>query len=209
MVVRQGPVRFEIVCTGNICRSPFVHVVLADALDRLAPGEFEVASSGTHALAGTPPERSTRAMVRERDLALTGYRASQTTPARLERADLILVMDKAQRQDVIDEFAGAVRRTFLLKEAARLIDALDRETPWEARTIAFGTGSARSRWLQVTRVLSAERERLRVNGDLDVLADPFRAGHQAFVTMATEAEAAVDTLVHLEARMRRVVGGAR
>ncbi len=201
MVVRQGPVRFEIVCTGNICRSPFVHMVLADALDRIAPGQFEVASSGTHALAGTPPDNGTRAMVRERGLSLTGYRAAQITPMRLEQADVILVMDKDQRQHVIDEHAGAARRTFLLKEAARLIEALDREQPWERRLARVADRSTRGLWRDVVGVLAGERERLRAADDRDLLADPFRQGHEAFVLMAEEASAAVATLVALQSRL--------
>lgn len=202
MVVRQGPVRFEIVCTGNICRSPYVHVVLQSALDALAPGDFTVTSSGTHALAGTPPEPGTRRAVIERGLSISGYRASQTTPQALSAADVVLVMDKDQRQHVIDEAPSVAKRTFLLKELTRLIRELDSEQPWEQRLRSLSDRSPRGRWAAVVRVLTRERERLR--GDNDILADPFRLGHQAFVLMANEAGQAVDEIVAFEARLRSV-----
>lgn len=208
MSVRSGPFRIEVVCTANICRSPYVHVRLADTLDRLAPGEFEVLSSGTLALAGTPPDPGTRRVARERGHTLSGMRAQQTTPVRLAEADLILVMDKEQRQTVIDEYPGAARRTFLFKELARLVTVLGAEQSWPHRLAGVGAGETgadqvRARWRKVVAAAMAQRERLGSDGD--ELDDPFRQGPEAFARMAAEADAAVATLVALESEARTAV----
>lgn len=200
MAGRQGPVRFEIVCTGNICRSPFLHAVLRDAFDQIAPGEFEMQSSGTHALSGAPVHHETKARLRGHGLTLSGYRATQLNPARLLSADVILVMDKEQREHVIDEEPGVARRIFLVKELARLITELDAELPWTERLATQSSADARERWRVITRTAAQARERLR--NDDDVLADPFKQGPEAFALMDREASAAVRTITGLEGRLR-------
>jgi len=56
------PGRVLTVCTGNICRSPFLERALQAELDRSwGRGEIEVASGGTGALAGSPPPAPTAA----------------------------------------------------------------------------------------------------------------------------------------------------
>lgn len=198
MSTRSGPFRVEVVCTANICRSPYVAASLGAGLDAIAPGAFEVLSSGTLALAGRPPDPGTRRVARERGLVLSGMRATQITPARLSGADLILVMDKDHRQSVIDEFPGAARRTFLLKEFARLLQVLDAENSWTRRLHGV-EGDVRARWRRVIEIAIKERERLSAYSD--VLEDPFRQGDEAFEVMATEADAAVAAIVELQGRL--------
>lgn len=199
---RLGPVRFEVVCTGNICRSPFVHVLLADALERVSPGEFLVSSSGTHALAGNPPDGGVRAQARQRGLSLSEHRAMQTTPAALADADIVLVMEKKHRQAVIDESPAAAPRTFLLKEFASLLADLDAQRPWQQRLADSIHATTRSRWRTALRTMGAVRESRR--RDDDELDDPFGRHDGAFEVMADEAERAVQAIVAFELATREL-----
>lgn len=198
--MRSGsePFRIEVVCTANICRSPYVHVRLADELDRVSPGGFEVTGSGTLAMEGVPADPGSRAMAREHGLSLRGYRSQRITSAAVTRADLLLVMTSEHRATVIDEWPAARPRTLLLRELARLIEALGRATPWRERLAGRVDGTARSRWSAIVGTVVDTRDRLR--GD-DDLADPYRRGMGAFVTMAAQADAAISAIVALEAEL--------
>lgn len=98
------------VCLGNICRSPMAAAVLATRVRGIEGKEILVTSSGTsswHVGDGpNPPSRR----VWER----AGYRydhvASQTTPDRIERADLVLVMDSSNHSNVL-ALAGSVQQS--------------------------------------------------------------------------------------------------
>lgn len=97
-----------VVCTGNICRSPFA----AGALRVLAP-HLEVSSAGTHALEGSPIDPPMARELRARGGDPSAHRARQVLPADL-RADLVLVMSARQRRLLLDEHPGAVSRIVLL-----------------------------------------------------------------------------------------------
>lgn len=190
--------RIEVICTANICRSPFVAQVLGHELEQVSPGDYAVTGSGTLALTGSAPSPEVRELARQRGLSLRGLRATQTTPALLSRADLILVMAQEHRELVIDEYPGAARRTFLLKELARLLEDLDAEQPWTTRLAGLSDQSARGRWTQAVRTLARARDQRR--GDDDELADPYRKGQAAFDLMAVEAVAAIERIVAFAAR---------
>ena len=81
-----------VLCHGNICRSPFVAAVAR----RLLPPETRVASAG---FIGpdrpSPPEAIVAAKERGYDLA--PHRSRLVTPALLDAAELIIVLDPMQR----------------------------------------------------------------------------------------------------------------
>ena len=80
-------------CTGNICCSLFVEVLLRQRLaDR--GRAVTVASAGTGALVGHPADADTQAVALARGLDLSTHRARQLTPEITRWADIILVMEK-------------------------------------------------------------------------------------------------------------------
>lgn len=85
-----------VVCTGNICRSPFGERMLARACPALRVG-----SAGLGALVGAPAD-STTAEVAAKDfgLDLTGHVARAFTPELGHDHDLILAMDLHHRLDI-------------------------------------------------------------------------------------------------------------
>ena len=74
------PARVLTVCTGNICRSPFLERALQAELDRSwGPGGIEVSSGGTGALAGHPMEAQARALLEANGYAADGFLARDLT----------------------------------------------------------------------------------------------------------------------------------
>jgi protein-tyrosine-phosphatase len=113
-LVRMGPGLFFsvlVVCTGNSCRSPMAHYMLAHMLDGAAAG---VSSAGTDAPVGSPAAESAVKVLREIGLDLTGHRAQQLSPAMLDAADLVLVMEEYHRERISAMTPEAVRKTRLL-----------------------------------------------------------------------------------------------
>jgi protein-tyrosine-phosphatase len=113
-LVSMGPGLFFsvlVVCTGNSCRSPMAQYMLADML-KGTPAS--VASAGTAAPVGSPAAANAVEVMREVGLDLTRHRAQQLSPAMVEAADLVLVMEEYHRQRVVDLVPDAVGRTRLL-----------------------------------------------------------------------------------------------
>jgi protein-tyrosine phosphatase len=87
-----------IVCTGNICRSPTAHAVLAHfvreaGLDRTV----RVDSAGTHDYhVGEPPDGRAQLHARRRGYELSGLRARQVAREDFASFDLVLAMDRGQ-----------------------------------------------------------------------------------------------------------------
>lgn len=62
----------------------------------------------------SPADATTQAMMLEQGLDLQAHRGAQLTLEHLRRADLVLVMEKYQRQAVLDIDPAARGKTFLL-----------------------------------------------------------------------------------------------
>ncbi|AZG14692.1 low molecular weight phosphotyrosine protein phosphatase [Cupriavidus pauculus] len=81
-----------VVCVGNLCRSP-----MAQALLRQALPDLTVWSAGLAAPVGAPADPRACAVAADAGLDLTGHRAEQLTGVRISAANLVLVMDEAQK----------------------------------------------------------------------------------------------------------------
>ena len=94
--------RILFVCAGNICRSPVAEIVfnhLAAQAGRAS--EFEVDSAGTGGWhEGELSDPRSRAVAHKHGLALT-HRARQIEHADFNRFDLIVVMDRENKSDVV------------------------------------------------------------------------------------------------------------
>lgn len=97
-----APLRILFVCMGNICRSPAGEGVLRSQIAATGLGDrVDIDSAGTIGFhAGNPPDRRMLAAASRRGYDLAG-RARQVTTADLDRFDLILTMDEANRRDVL------------------------------------------------------------------------------------------------------------
>ena len=84
-----------LVCIGNICRSP-----VAEALLKQRFPDKAVHSAGLAALVGRPADATAQAIAQRHGLDLSAHRARQITGAMCTHADLILVMENDQKQEL-------------------------------------------------------------------------------------------------------------
>lgn len=111
------PVRVLVVCTGNVCRSPYAERGLRAAID---PSVARVTSAGTRALVGEPATPQIEALLAERGIDGTGHEGTRLTAALLADVDLVLTATRAHRAQVLDLRPMLLKRTFTLREFARV-----------------------------------------------------------------------------------------
>ena len=105
---RPRPATLLIICHGNICRSPFAAALLGRAL----PG-LRVESAGFLGLARSSPAGA-RAAAARRGVDLSSHRSRLLTAELARAAELIIVMDAAQRRAICDRFGRLPRDVILL-----------------------------------------------------------------------------------------------
>ena len=120
-----SPVRILTVCTGNICRSPVAERLLQAGLDQVLPGGFEVRSAGTRALVGDPVQPLSADIIRTFGGTAEGFTARQLSAKILRNVDLVLTMTSGHRGEVLQLDASLLKRTFTIREFARMLDVLE------------------------------------------------------------------------------------
>ena len=198
-------IRVLAVCTGNVCRSPYLQVVLGSALEQAAPGGFEVTSTGTGALAGAPADPGTRVELERRGLSAHGIRARQMAAAELEASDLVLTAERSHVEQVLELSPRMLKRTFTLPGFAALLEQLSASGPVESLRPGAAPRRTEQRWRRLPEVLSARRGRL--GEPAPEIADPYRRGQEAFRSMAAEIDDSVRRIVGWERSMRAEPGG--
>ena len=98
-----------VVCVGNICRSP-----LAEGLLRRDVAGVAVSSAGLHAVVGHGAQGEIAALASGLGLDLSAHRARQFTSAMGAEHDLILVMERAHRDEIRQIASHLTARTMLL-----------------------------------------------------------------------------------------------
>ena len=137
------PVRILTVCTGNICRSPVAERLLQAGLDQVRPGAFIVRSAGTRAMVGDPIQPLSADIIRTYGGTPDSFAARQLTPKILRESDLVLAMTAKHRGDVMQMDASLLKRTFTIREFARMLEVLEqRDAPSHVVTFRpFGGNS--------------------------------------------------------------------
>ncbi len=106
-----------VVCTANICRSPLAELLLASRLDLR---RFEVASAGVRGWQDQPMDAAVQEQARTLGLEPESFRSRALLPEHVAVADLVLTATREHRAGVLDLDPSALRRTFTLREFARL-----------------------------------------------------------------------------------------
>jgi protein-tyrosine phosphatase len=101
-----------VVCAGNICRSPMAAALLADRLDSVS-----VESAGLTALVGQDADPLAISLMSERNLDIRPHRARQLVTRMAAAADLVLVMDRVQKQHLEERFAFLRGRVYRLGDS--------------------------------------------------------------------------------------------
>ncbi len=97
---RPRPASVLVVCNGNICRSPFAEAVLRRLLQ---PAGITVESAGLIGPGRGAPPAALQVAAR-RGVDLSAHRSRLVTSDLVRRADLIVVMDEAQRRAICGRF---------------------------------------------------------------------------------------------------------
>ena len=191
------PGRVLTVCTGNICRSPFLERALQAELDRSwGPGEVEVSSGGTGALAGHPMEQQARALLEAQGYAADGFVARDLTTAMVADADLVLTATRAHRGKVMTLHPKAVRYTFTFREFAHLAAGL---TDDELR--GDGGDDPREHVTRVVSLAAGQRGMGAPLADTDAdVVDPYRRPSQVFQEMTGQIMASLPAVVRALAK---------
>jgi protein-tyrosine phosphatase len=110
------------VCTGNICRSPMAERLLTARLRGALPAGLDVVatSAGTGAVVGHGMDTPSLIALRELGGDSADHVARMFTGALAEKADLVLTAESGHRAQVVQAVPLAFRKTFTLREFARL-----------------------------------------------------------------------------------------
>jgi protein-tyrosine phosphatase len=176
--------RILIVCTGNICRSPFIERLLQHELDerRSVPERgILVRSAGTAALVGSPMDAQAAAQLVAHGGDASGFRARDLTPALIAESDLVLTATRAHRGKVALMSPKVLRRVFTFCDFADLVAWLDGPTTPVTHTDPRG-------WVrQVTEKAAANRGlRPPLAPEMADIVDPYRREDEVFATMAQQ-----------------------
>jgi protein-tyrosine phosphatase len=176
--------RILIVCTGNICRSPFIERLLQRQLDERRPGSDRgilVRSAGTGALTGSAMDERAAAQLMAYGGDPVGFRARDLTPALIAESDLVLTATRAHRGMVAVMYPKVLRQVFTFRDFADLVAGVDglsaRVTRMDPRA-----------WLrQVTEKAAASRGlKPPLEPAQADIVDPFRREDEVFTTMAQQ-----------------------
>lgn len=191
--------RILVVCTANICRSPLAAELLRRRLIERFGAEaddVEVTSAGVRALVGDPMDPYAAALLAEATTGPDGTPAAQPFAARqvderlVGEADLVLTMTREHRRSVVQLVPAAQRRTFTLRELARIVRAAPARPDDTDPSLAAG-------WRTVLTAAPALRGPTapRDPADDDV-ADPYRLDGAVYRHAVRTISAAIDDVVH-------------
>ncbi|ABW11577.1 protein tyrosine phosphatase [Parafrankia sp. EAN1pec] len=208
-----------IVCTGNVCRSPMAERLAVARLTRLATeagasgSAASVSSAGVRAWVGEPMDPHAATVLAERGADPAGFRSRAVTSVMVEQADLVLCATRAHRAEVVGLAPRTVRRTFTLREFARLTDAVGPERiDTAAGTLAalHERGDFRAAGTALVAAgVTARGTVPPVSAADDDLVDPLGGGLDAFRACADAIEAALDPPTRLLAVLLGVAAPRR
>ncbi|MDD5368730.1 MAG: low molecular weight protein arginine phosphatase [Anaerolineaceae bacterium] len=107
------------VCFGNTCRSPMAAAIFQSMLsDHSEARGWTIASAGTWANAGAPATENAQVVMRARGLDIQAHQARRVSGEMLTSADLVVVMERNQKEALQVEFPGVSERVWMLTELA-------------------------------------------------------------------------------------------
>jgi protein-tyrosine phosphatase len=184
----QTPFQILTVCTGNICRSPLAERLLQAGLDELYPTQFVVKSAGTRALVGKPVDPQVATFIHDLGGSADDFSARQLTEKILQGQDLVLALSREHRSRVVEIFPAMLRKTFTLREFARLLP----EVPTNDSVHAV------ERWrAEIPKAIRARTAQAGAPEDDDVV-DPYKRGVDVYQTMLKSIHEAVDMILARE-----------
>ncbi|MCK4422752.1 MAG: low molecular weight protein arginine phosphatase [Candidatus Omnitrophica bacterium] len=102
------------VCTGNSCRSPMAEGLLKQMIGESREDEFNIISAGIAAAAGIKATPKAIEVMKNHNIDISGHRTRKLTNKEIEKADLILVMERSHKDALIRLAPESASKTFLL-----------------------------------------------------------------------------------------------
>ncbi|MCI9858200.1 low molecular weight phosphatase family protein [Microbacterium proteolyticum] len=193
------------VCTGNVCRSPLASYMLAE---RLADLNIRVTSAGTGARPGMPMPHEAIRLGTERGASarlLGQHRAHVVTKEQLRDADLVLAMARSHRRAVVEIYPAVARKTFAVREFARLAaDVSDDQVRAAVAQAGSGAAAPVRGFTSAIAAVASRRGITFAPKDLDEedVVDPFGRSVQTYERALDQLEpglVAVERVVRLAA----------
>ena len=169
-------------------RSPLIAGMLSAGVD---DPSVEFVSAGTVASVGEPVPKEALEIADRYGIDVSEHRSQPLTAELVAEAQLVLVATRAHRADVARLEPIASRRTFTLREFARLLRTVDSET------LDALPESYPERGVELVRAVAARRGSvppLKRESD-DDLDDPFLRPASVYNRVSSEIDEAVGTLV--------------
>lgn len=192
-----------IVCTGNICRSPFIERLLQHRLDERLSGSgarIVVHSAGTGALVGSAMEPHAAAELRAHGGDPSGFSARGLTSELVAASDLVLTATREHRGKVARLSPAAMRRVFTFRDFAHLVAGID--VSGDPTGAASGPIEPVRQDRQVRQVRQVTAKAAASRGlkpplvpDLADIVDPYRREDEVFTIMAQQITDAMPAVV--------------
>jgi len=118
VTAQAAPKNILFVCSGNLCRSFMAERVFRSLLRRAGLTGVQAASAGLLDLGGADADPRAAALLREKGMEASGHRSRPLSATMVEGADWVLVMEEAQRDEVLRRHPAAGGKVRLLKSFA-------------------------------------------------------------------------------------------
>lgn len=181
------------VCTGNIARSPFMELTLANRLAGTSAVGLPVRSAGTYALAHSGLHPEVAAELRNRGIDASDFSTTQLTSALVRDAGLILTATRDHRRLVARLVPEKRNVTFALRQFIRLIQL---DPVGEIRVATDGPLEALAQLASRNRGLSAGSQ------DDDDIMDPVNTPRHSFPATFAAIDPAINLLSDLVTGLR-------
>ena len=174
-----------VVCTGNVCRSPYIERRLRHEL--VGTG-IEVTSAGTQAVVGHDMDVGTRELLERSGIDASGFTARQLTAELLSGADLVVAAAREHRATAARLHPAAMARTVTLCDLSDLLREVTAEE--------LHAGDSGASWVrQVGSAASGRRGAVHARQDGVDIVDPIGGPPSLFAQMAAEVDDALGPVV--------------
>ena len=177
------------VCTGNICRSPAMELLLASQLD----ATVEVGGAGTYGLDAWPISEPMGRLLAADGIASDHFSSTPLTAELAVSADLIIAATAEHRRLVLQQTPSALNKTVVLGELARLTSGLPSSAL--ARIASLGDDASRLAALVKEALASRHHWVGSVARTDDDVPDPYKKGDEAYAASYAQIKQCVETIV--------------
>jgi protein-tyrosine-phosphatase len=123
------------VCTGNSCRSVMAAGLLEDLLK--GKGDYKIINAGTAAIKGMPATSEAIQVMSEQNIDVSGHRSSPLSDEMIKQADLILVMERRHKENILSRSPQAKDKVVLLSELGDIPDPIGKSIEFYRKVLGM------------------------------------------------------------------------